>query len=71
MCVFQVQATSPHEEVFIAASFGDGENFTKQLEYFAVSKGMSTPEYSVDPQMVAGTLSYSGFVKVSTELAKN
>lgn len=67
MCVYQVQATSPQEKEFVAASFGDGENFTKQLEDFAVSKGMNKPSYSVVPQMAAGKLSYSCFVMVSTD----
>jgi len=48
----QVQATSPQGE-FVAAFFGDGKNFIKQLEDFAVSKGMNKPEYSVVPQMTA------------------
>jgi hypothetical protein len=68
--VFQVQATSPQEEKFVAASFGDGEDFTKQLEDFAVSKGMNKPEFSVVPQIAAGKLSYSCFVTVSTDFEK-
>ena len=51
----------------MAASFGDGENFTKKLEDFAVSKGLNKPAYSVVPQIVAGSLSYSCFVTVSTD----
>jgi hypothetical protein len=65
--VFQVQATSSQEKDSMAASFGDGENFTKQLEDLAVSKGMNKPSYSVVPQMAAGKLSYSCFVMVSTD----
>jgi hypothetical protein len=68
--LFQVP-TSPREEEFVAASFGDGENFTKQLEDFTVSKGMNKPAYSVIPQMVAGKLSYSCFVTVSTDCLRN
>jgi len=67
--MFQVQATSPQGE-FVAPFFGDGKNFTKQLEDFAVSKGMNKPEYSVVPQMTAGKLSYSCFVTVSTDFEK-
>ena len=70
MCVFQVQATSPQEKEFVAASFGDGQNFTKQLEDFAESKGMNKPAYSVVPQVAAGKLSYSCFVTVSTDFEK-
>lgn len=55
----------------MAASFGGGENFTKQLEDFAVAKGMNKPAYSVVPNMTAGKLSYSCFVKVSTGHTKN
>lgn len=62
---------SPHEEEFVAASFGDGENFIKQLEDFTISKGMSIPAYSVLPQMAAGKLSYSCFVTVSTDCSRN
>ena len=70
MLVFQVQATSPQEKEFVAASFGDGKNFTKQLEDFVVSKGMNKPEYSVVPQVAAGKLSYSCYLTVSTDLEK-
>ena len=70
MCVFQAQATSPQEKEFVAAPFGDGKNFTQQLEDFAVSKGMSKPTYSVVPQMAAGKFSYSCFVTVSTDFEK-
>jgi hypothetical protein len=66
LCVFHVQATSPQEEEFKAASFGDGENYPQQLEDLAISKGMNKPAYSVVPQMAAGKLSYSCFVTVST-----
>jgi hypothetical protein len=69
LCMFQVQAASRQEE-FVAASVGDGEHFIKQLEDFAVSKGMNKPEYSVVPHMAAGKLSYSCFVKVSTDFEK-
>jgi hypothetical protein len=68
--MFQVQAKSPQEEEFVAGSFGDGENFTKKLEDFTVSKGMNKPEYNVVPQMAAGKLSYSCFVMVSTDFEK-
>ena len=70
LCVFQVQATSPQEKEFVAASFGRGEDFTKQLEDFAVSKGMNKPSYSVVPQVAAGKLSYSCFLMVSTDFEK-
>jgi len=66
--LFQVQATSPQEKEFVAAPFDDGVNFTKQLEDFAVSKGMNKPAYSVVAQMVAGKISYSCFITVSTEV---
>jgi hypothetical protein len=68
--VFQVRATSPQAEEFVAASFGDGKNFMKQLEDFAVSKGMSKPAYSVVPRVAAGKLSYSCFLTVSTDFEK-
>lgn len=70
MYVFQGQPPSPREEEFMAASFGDGENFTKHLEDFAVSKGMNKPAYIVVPQIAAGKLSYSCFVTVSTDFEK-
>jgi hypothetical protein len=65
--MFQVQATSPQEEEFKAACFGDGENFSQQLEDLAILKGMNKPLYSVLPKMAAGKLSYSCFVTVSTD----
>lgn len=57
----------PLDEQFARVSLG-GEDFIKQLDNFAQSKGMSTPKYKIIPRMSDGKKHYSSSVKVSTEL---
>jgi hypothetical protein len=60
-----VQETLSLEEQLTAVSLGGTENPVKQLEEYAVSKGMSIPTYKILPQRTYGKPYYYSFVKVS------
>jgi hypothetical protein len=57
------------EEQLAAASLGGAENFVKQLEEYALSKGMSRPTYKVSQRKPYVKL-YHAHVKVSIKIAQ-
>jgi hypothetical protein len=60
-----VQETLLLEEQLTAVSLGGTENSVKQLEEYALSKGMSIPTYKVLSWRSSGKLYYYSIVKVS------
>jgi hypothetical protein len=57
----------PLDEKFAGVSLG-GDDFIKQLDHFAMLKGMGKPTYKIIPRMSNGKPYYSCSVKVSTDL---